>query len=102
MSSLLSSFLMLQRNAPFTDFPEAWKELSDFEVASDADLYGDAEPEMHVNSPGVFLVPAQRKNKRLRSYLMSLAPTDELFDDQTIDVFPFHFDDSRRAAKDAA
>ncbi|NTB05880.1 hypothetical protein [Agrobacterium tumefaciens] len=89
MPLALSGFAGLHQDAPYTDHPVQWLEDADFERKSG----NEEEPEIDVEitTPGVFLVPAQRENRRLRSYLMNLEPPDPgLAMDEQIDVFPFH------------
>ncbi len=86
-----TAFTAMFQNAPYTDFPDGWLEWADFDLDTDADI-SDREPDVDINPPGVFMVPVQRKNKRLRSYLVSLTPYDELDQKENHDVFPFHFE----------
>ncbi len=91
-----SGFSLLFQNSPHTDFPDGWKEWSDFEIDTDSDV-GDRENDLYVNPPGVFMVPVARNNKRLRAHFMSMSPQDAVFgDDEALDVFPFHYEQPER------
>jgi hypothetical protein len=86
-----TGFNVQHSSAPYTDFSEGWLEWADFGLETGADIL-EREPDVHITPPGVFMVPAARKNKRLRRYLMGLAPQepDSFTENEVLEVFPFH------------
>ncbi len=92
-----TGFSGAHQNAPFTDVYDGWLEFADFDVASDEDI-GEREPDVYIDAPGVFMVPVQRQNMRLRRHLMDMSPQDALDDEEHLDVFPFHFESPKEMA----
>lgn len=88
------AFVGSHQNAPYSDLPAGWLEWADFDLESDADII-DREADVDVLPPGVFMIPAQRTDKKLRSILAKLNPKNPIGNDiEPLDVFPFHYEKS--------
>lgn len=89
-SIALEGFANTISNAMYCETPEHWETMADFERPTDdaADYMDRMDDDPYPSTPGVFLIPVDRKNKKLRKHLLGLEITVESLD-EGVDVFPF-------------